>query len=223
MDVHITRRSSPRSAFHLLPTSKDISCPALLLGSHPGMSAARSQDVSKTAWSACGVLRQKKASLWLSCPQAEPCLSWGPPHMRSHGCCPSSTSVLQGPHPTLGQTPHHSRLSVLPLVHYLGAPFNPSVTYPRVSWLPCTLHLLPCSFHSGHMTLCYSISACCHPIGYKLHWNKVLAFRVLRYNPETRRDPEKCRDGPWYTLVELMKKCPILYIKNVIKISKPQE
>ena len=68
MEGPITRRRRPRHAPHLL-TSDDISCPALLSGSHSSLSAASSQGVSKTARSACGVQRYKKASLCLFCPR----------------------------------------------------------------------------------------------------------------------------------------------------------
>ena len=84
MDGPIMRRRSPRSIFHLLATSEGISCPALLLGSHPGLSAAKiCMWCSKTEKSQPLILLHLGTALSLL-------------RSSSH----EVSQVLQGPHPT---------------------------------------------------------------------------------------------------------------------------
>lgn len=136
MDGPITRRRSPGSTFHLLPTSEDIFCPAPLLGSHPGLSAAKiCMWCSKTEKSQTLILLPSgKALSLLRSPSHEvpwvlPFLHFSapgtPPQVRPHiaaSCLFFPSFTTQGPPSTLQSPiqgfPDHPAPSPCCLVHF---------------------------------------------------------------------------------------------------------
>lgn len=122
MDGPITRRRSPR--VHLSPAA-DLR-----------WTSSAQPSLRFPPWSVCSqdlhVVFKDKSQTLILLPSGKALSLLRSPHMRSHGCCPSSTSVLQRPHLRSDSTSQ-------PLVFFFPrslprGPFDPSsVTYPRVS------------------------------------------------------------------------------------------